>query len=60
MKLLFVGGMGTAEMLLIAFLMLLLFGGKRLTQMMRGLGHGIREFREEVATPVEGEQKQED
>lgn len=39
---------GTTELLLIAALALLLFGGKKLPELMRGLGKGIREFKEGV------------
>ena len=35
---------GTTELLVIAALALLLFGGKKLPEMMRGLGQGIKEF----------------
>lgn len=51
MKLLFVGGIGTSEMLLIVFTLLLLFGGKKLPELMRGAGRGIREFKDAVNTP---------
>lgn len=37
---------GTTELLLIAGIALLLFGGKKLPEMMRGLGKGVREFKE--------------
>lgn len=37
---------GTTELLLIAAIALLLFGGKKLPEMMRGLGKGVREFKE--------------
>lgn len=37
---------GTTELLLIAALALLLFGGKKLPELMRGLGKGVREFKE--------------
>lgn len=37
---------GTTELLLIGGLVLLLFGGKKLPEMMRGLGRGVREFKE--------------
>lgn len=60
MKLLFVGGMGTSEMLLIVFAMLLLFGGKRLQEMMRGMGRGIREFKDALETPTEREDDKND
>jgi len=41
---LFIGGLGGPEILLIAFVVLLLFGGKKLPELMKGLGKGIREF----------------
>ncbi len=50
MELLFVGGIGTSEMLLIVFTLLLLFGGKKLPELMRGLGRGIRDFKNETAS----------
>lgn len=48
--LLFVGGIGASEMLLIVFVLLLLFGGKKLPELMRGLGSGIRDFKNETAS----------
>jgi sec-independent protein translocase protein TatA len=36
--------LGGPEIILIAFLMLLLFGGRKIPELMRGLGKGIREF----------------
>ena len=43
MTLLFIG---TTELLLIGGLALLLVGGKKLPEMMRGLGKGVREFKD--------------
>jgi len=37
---------GTTEILLLGGLALLLFGGKKLPEMMRGLGKGVKEFKE--------------
>lgn len=37
---------GSTELLLIGGLALLLFGGKKLPEMMRGLGKGVREFKD--------------
>lgn len=37
---------GTTELLLIAGLALLMFGGKKLPEMMRGMGKGIKSFKE--------------
>ena len=36
---------GTTELLLISGMALLLFGGKKLPEMMRGLGQGVKEFK---------------
>jgi sec-independent protein translocase protein TatA len=36
--------LGMSELLLIALVVLLLFGGKKIPELMRGLGKGIREF----------------
>ncbi|MFZ4543381.1 MAG: Sec-independent protein translocase subunit TatA/TatB [Saprospiraceae bacterium] len=42
--LLFLGSLGGSEMFLIFVVVLLLFGGKKIPELMRGLGRGIREF----------------
>lgn len=42
------GHVGTTELLLIAAIVLLLFGGKRIPELMRGVGEGIRSFKEGV------------
>ena len=39
------GGLGTTEILVIALLVLVLFGAKRIPEFMQGLGKGVREFR---------------
>lgn len=44
--LLFIGGLGGQEFLLIALILLLLFGAKRLPELAKGLGRGIREFKD--------------
>ena len=41
---------GTSEMMLIVFVALLLFGGKKLPELARGLGRGIREFKDASET----------
>ena len=38
-------GLGTQELLLILLLVLILFGAKKIPDIMRGLGQGIREFK---------------
>ncbi|MDB5251889.1 MAG: hypothetical protein JWP27_1058 [Flaviaesturariibacter sp.] len=37
-------GLGANEVILIVVLVLLLFGGKKIPELMRGLGKGVREF----------------
>ncbi|WP_251623138.1 Sec-independent protein translocase subunit TatA/TatB [Odoribacter lunatus] len=44
--LLFIGGLGMQEVLLIALVMLLFFGGKKIPELMKGLGKGVRSFKE--------------
>lgn len=39
-------GIGTQEILLIALVVLLFFGGKKIPEMMKGLGKGVRSFKE--------------
>lgn len=38
------GVIGTQEIIIIAIIILLLFGGRKIPELMRGLGKGIREF----------------
>ncbi len=47
---------GTTELIVIAGIALLLFGGKKIPEMMRGLGQGISEFKKaanDVKAPVD-------
>ena len=44
MNLLFLGNLGSTEVLVILLIVLLLFGGRKIPELMRGLGSGIREF----------------
>lgn len=44
--LLFIGGLGLPEILVIALVVLLFFGGKKIPEMMKGLGKGVRSFKE--------------
>lgn len=45
-SLLFIGGLGMSEILVIALVVLLLFGGKKIPELMKGLGKGVRSFKE--------------
>lgn len=44
--LLFLGSIGTPEIIIIAFVVLLLFGGKKIPDLMKGLGKGVRSFKD--------------
>ena len=44
----FIGGVGWQEILVILFVLLLLFGGKKLPELARGMGRGLRHFKEEL------------
>jgi sec-independent protein translocase protein TatA len=48
-----IGSIGWTEGLLIAFLLLLLFGARRLPEIGQSLGKGIREFKKSLTTPDE-------
>ena len=38
------GALGTNEIIIILVIVLLLFGGRKIPELMRGLGRGVREF----------------
>jgi len=42
----FIGSLGGTELLLIGLVILLFFGAKRIPELMKGLGKGIREFKD--------------
>ncbi len=44
--LIFIGGLGGTELIIIMAVILLLFGAKRIPELARGLGRGIREFKD--------------
>lgn len=46
--LLFLGNLGTGEIIIIAIVVLLLFGGRKIPELMKGLGKGIKNFKEGV------------
>lgn len=45
-QLLFLGNLGAQEIILIAFVVLLLFGGKKIPELMKGLGKGVKSFKD--------------
>jgi sec-independent protein translocase protein TatA len=56
-----------AQLLIVVFVILLLFGGKKIPELMKGLGKGVHAFKEgieeakaEMDKPIETEKKPED
>ncbi len=61
--LLFIGNLGGGEWILIILAILLLFGGKKIPELMRGVGQGIREFndaKKSVKSQIEEGMKEKD
>ena len=62
--------LGTGEIIIIALVVLLLFGGKKIPELMKGLGKGVRNFTEgvngiedtinNIDKPMNTEKKEED
>ena len=54
-------GLGFQEILVIALIVLLLFGGKKIPELMKGLGKGVKSFKEGMneVTNLEDEKKEE-
>ncbi|MDY7394675.1 twin-arginine translocase TatA/TatE family subunit [Aureibaculum sp. 2210JD6-5] len=51
----FLGWLGGQEVIIIAIIVLLLFGGRKIPELMKGLGGGIKEFKK--ATKEDEEEK---
>ena len=47
-QLLFLGNLGTVEIIIIAIIVLLLFGGKKIPELMKGIGKGVKNFKDGV------------
>tara|TARA_B100000780_G_C21107211_1_gene447201 strand:+ start:1028 stop:1216 length:189 start_codon:yes stop_codon:yes gene_type:complete len=56
----FFGFMGGYEWVLILLAVLLLFGGKKIPELMRGLGSGIKEFKDATKDDKETIDRKED
>ncbi len=46
-------GLGGSELMIIMVIVLLLFGGKKLPELMKGLGKGIKDFKDASNGPPE-------
>ena len=54
------GNLGVTEIVLIALVVLLFFGGKKIPELMKGLGKGVKSFKEGVngiEKDIKGEEK---
>lgn len=65
--LLFLNNLGMGEIVIIALIVLLLFGGKKIPELMRGIGKGVRSFKEgindvkeEINKPIEDDKNNEE
>lgn len=45
---LFLGNLGMTEIIIIALIVLLLFGGKKIPELMKGLGKGVKNFKDGI------------
>ena len=45
-NLLFLGNIGAGEIVILALVVLLLFGGKKIPELMKGIGKGVRSFKD--------------
>ena len=55
-QLLLIGNLGMGELIIILVILLLLFGAKKIPDLMKGLGRGVRSFKEgmnEVKNDIE-------
>lgn len=60
---LFIGNLGGGEWIIIILVVLLLFGGKKIPELMRGIGQGMREFndaKKSVKSHIEEGMKEKD
>lgn len=51
---------GTSELLLVAGIALLLFGGKKLPELMKGMGEGVKSFKDAVNGNSDTQDKKDD
>ena len=58
MNLLLLGSIGATEIILIVLLVLLLFGGKKIPELMKGIGKGVKSFRDGIEGKEDTENKE--
>ena len=57
MNTIFLGIIGPPQIIIILIVVLLLFGGKKIPELMKGLGKGVKEFKEATKNEEESEKK---
>ena len=55
MNTIFLGIIGPPQIIIILIVVLLLFGGKKIPELMKGLGKGVKEFKEATKNEEESE-----
>jgi len=51
---------GVTEILLVLLILVLLFGGRKIPELMKGLGEGVKEFKKAVKTDSEKDKTEEE
>ena len=54
------GSFGAGEVIVIALIVLLLFGGKKIPELMKGIGKGVKSFKDGVKADVTKDEKKEE
>ena len=57
-SLLFIQKMGPWSIVLIVLVVLLLFGGKKIPELMKGIGKGVKEFKDGVKSDPDSDTKE--
>ena len=60
---LFLGNIGAGEILIIALVVLLFFGGRKIPELMKGLGKGVKSFKDgmnEIESEIKSDTKKDD
>ena len=59
-NLLLLGNIGAGEIIIVALIVLLLFGGKKIPELMKGLGKGVKNFKDGMKEEDEPDKEKEE